>query len=399
MSENDPFAGKDEAPNSVPRGAREIPVEPPPEGFRYEERWPAQIAGDATTCWVLATDKSIFKGDGVGAWVECPELPAKLVANPGEPASGDRVDLAGYTLVFEDDFATLSVGSVHGKGAAKWGDWPPYGGSGAFSASDWAQVSYPNYAEVVKVEGGDLELGMIWNATRNLWESGCLASKDETSAGFALQYGYWSARMKMPNAGQGAWPAFWLMSENSIPGNTGIRLEVDILEWYGVDHAQAGSVGQTVHYWKADGGQDSDSVGFWGSIPGGDATQWHVYGCEINPAEIIYFVDGLETNRVALNSLYATAPMYIIIDYAIGGGWAVTGEPYASLGPSTLEVDWVRAYALPTTLSRAVAAREANKLLAQKAKSDEGVRELPPGVHVRVGTVIPGGMRRRGLRR
>ena len=48
---------------------------------------------------------------------------------------GQDRDLPGYTLAFEDNFDTLSVGPDTDKGSATWGNWPPYGPAGAFSRS------------------------------------------------------------------------------------------------------------------------------------------------------------------------------------------------------------------------------------------------------------------------
>ena len=47
------------------------------------------------------------------------------------------IDLTGYTLVFEDNFDTLSVADTDDKGEETWFFWPPYGPAGAFSASHW----------------------------------------------------------------------------------------------------------------------------------------------------------------------------------------------------------------------------------------------------------------------
>jgi hypothetical protein len=40
--------------------------------------------------------------------------------------------------------------------------------------------------------------------------------------------------------------------------------------------------------------------------------------------------------------------MFVMIAYALGGGWPVTGEPFASHGNSSLLVDWIRVYSLPS---------------------------------------------------
>jgi beta-glucanase (GH16 family) len=141
------------------------------------------------------------------------------------------IDLTGYKLVFSDEFQTPSVGSHKGKGAAKWGDWPPYGPAGAFSVSHWVRGR-------VRVNNGILFCDAVWNPQRNdaagnNWESGLIASMDISRSGFAQRFGYRSARMKMPDAGEGAWCAFWLASASGIP-NAGTKgYAIDIAELYG----------------------------------------------------------------------------------------------------------------------------------------------------------------------
>ena len=69
------------------------------------------------------------------------------------------IDVTGYTLVFEDNFDTLSVGSDTDKGSATWGNWPPYGPAGAFSRSHWPQWR-------LEVVDGVLRSNMVWNPNR-----------------------------------------------------------------------------------------------------------------------------------------------------------------------------------------------------------------------------------------
>jgi beta-glucanase (GH16 family) len=263
------------------------------------------------------------------------------------------IDLTGYKLVFSDEFNTLSVGSADGKGSAKWGDWPPYGPAGAFSRSHWARRR-------LGVDNGILFSEAVWTAQRrdaagNNWESGLIASMDKKRSGFAQRFGYWSARMKMPNAGEGAWCAFWLASASGIP-NAGTKgYEIDIAELYG-SQFKKGPGGDrynwVVHPWNSDGSQAPPPYegGEWVDIPGGDAiNQWHIYGCKVAPDFITFYIDGQEVGRKPTNLEYLNDPLYIIINYALRD--PLTGEPFANKGRSSLQVDWVRAYSLPSNIS------------------------------------------------
>ena len=66
---------------------------------------------------------------------------------------------------------------------------------------------------------------------------------------------------------------------------------------------------------------------------------------EVNPAEIVSYLDGVEMSRTPTCSNYISAPLYIILNYAMQNNHS--GEPFQSHGSSALQVDWVRAYTLP----------------------------------------------------
>ncbi len=84
-------------------------------------------------------------------------------------------------------------------------------------------------------------------------------------------------------------------------------------------------------------------------IPGGDAiNEWHIYGCKVAPDFIRFYIDGKEVGRKPTNLDYLKDPLYIIINYALRD--PLTGEPFASKGRSSLQVDWVRAYSLPSNV-------------------------------------------------
>jgi beta-glucanase (GH16 family) len=262
------------------------------------------------------------------------------------------IDLTGYSLVFSDEFNNLSVGSDSGKGNAKWGDWPPYGPAGAFSVSHWSRRR-------LRVDRGILFSDAVWNPERNdaadnNWESGLIASMDKTKSGFAQRFGYWSAKMKMPDAGEGAWCAFWLASASGIPRAGTKGYEIDIVEAYGGQFKKGPGGDEynwVVHPWNADGSQAPPPYegGEWVNIPGGDAIKdWHIYGCKVAPDFITFYIDGQEVGRKPTNLDYLKDPLYIIINYALRDPLA--GEPFTRKRPSSLQVDWVRAYRLPSNI-------------------------------------------------
>ena len=277
------------------------------------------------------------------AQVSAPNNLRIVTGEPPPPGPGDPqdIDLTGYKLVFEENFDVLSVADTDAKGDKTWYAFPPYGQAGSFSSSHWTPDAMQCIDDILVNTAS-------WNSDRDdpfdkNWETGCLASMDKTRSGFAQRYGYWSARVKMPDAGWSAWTAFWLASASGIP-NGGKGYEIDIFEWYGDSKSH---VGHSVHPWNEDGSQGEGDGGGFGPIPGGDATNtWHIYGCKVDPQWITFYIDGFESKRLPTNNEYLVGPLYIIIDYALRGD-LVSGDKFDTKEPSHMLVDWVRAYELP----------------------------------------------------
>lgn len=263
-------------------------------------------------------------------------------------AFGQDRDLTGYTLVFSDEFDARSIGDHRDKGSNTWGDYPPYGAAAAFSFSHW-MGSFQGRTDFATVDGGILSL---WTRRVELndsngrnWVSGVIASKDVRNSGFAQRFGYWSARVRMPDARNSAWCAFWLASTSGIPSAGSKGYEIDILEWYG--RGSRTVVDHVAHPWNADGSQAPPPFegGITVPIPGGTFNEFHVYGCEVNPTNVIFYIDGVETFRRDTHLDYVNDPLYIILNYALQGG----PDPDFPLD-SAFEVDWVRAYSLPASV-------------------------------------------------
>ena len=112
---------------------------------------------------------------------------------------------------------------------------------------------------------------------------------DKRRNGFAQRFGYWSTKMKMPDAGQGAWCAFWLASASGIPNGGTKGYEIDIVEAYGGPFKEdpgGDKYNWVVHPWNADGSQAPQPYegGEWEDVPGGDAiNNWHIYDCKVAP--------------------------------------------------------------------------------------------------------------------
>lgn len=164
---------------------------------------------------------------------------------------------------------------------------------------------------------------------------------------FAFRYGRIEARMRLPG-GQGLWPAFWLLPQDSPYGGWAASGELDIMEAVNLGGSGGNEVHGTIHY----GGQwpDNQYSGEAYQVPMDARDEFHVYAVEWDRGEIRWYVN--DVMYAMRNNWFSTGgpfpapfdqPFYIIFNVAVGGNWP--GAPNASTEfPVTMEVDWVRVY-------------------------------------------------------
>jgi len=169
----------------------------------------------------------------------------------------------------------------------------------------------------------------------------------------AFRYGRIEARMKLPG-GQGLWPAFWLLSQDSPLGSWAATGEIDVMEAVNLGASGGNDVFGTLHY----GGEFPGNV-FSGSgtTVATDATaNFHDYAIEWDADEIRWYVDNVlyATQNSWYSDAGTTTPegaypapfnqaFHILLNVAVGGN--LPGSPDGStVFPVTMEVDWVRVY-------------------------------------------------------
>jgi len=242
----------------------------------------------------------------------------------GTATSGSALDLSKYRLSFNENFDTMSI--APSGTSARWysgarGDF----GSATFADSIGSDGPF-------SVSGGALTIKM--ENVDGHWQSGAIQTVNSSGQGFAQQYGYFEMRAKFP-AGAGAWPAFWLLSQNSYgsPPPNLVRSEYDIVEAYGSDpdgyHTAAHLRTATEHVWKSDYTTVSRSM-FDG--------QFHTYGGLVTPDWLITYFDGKEVARMPTGNEFDT-PLYMVVDLAMN-----SGEVNQAAGTYAMVVDYVRAY-------------------------------------------------------
>jgi beta-glucanase (GH16 family) len=146
---------------------------------------------------------------------------------------------------------------------------------------------------------------------------------------FSQTYGYFEISAKLP-AGQGLWPAFWLLQEDGD-----WPPEIDVMEVLGQDTTKLYS---TVHTEQT----GSHTASYFNAVTSDMAASFRRYGVNWQADKITFYFDGKVVGQVATPA-DLHEPMYMIVNLAVGGSWP--GAPNAStVFPATLQVDYIRVY-------------------------------------------------------
>jgi hypothetical protein len=249
----------------------------------------------------------------------------------------------GRTLVYSEEFDHPIVISRDGAGADYTAAKPTYDGVQDFGDAAFADPGQ-GFDNVRVVDDQYLRIDVEPNppghtdpqgwGRRHL--GGMLASARPGGSGFSAQYGYFEARMLMP-AAPGTWPAFWMLPSDNLVAPTSTVAEIDAVEHYG--HAPTGACHSTHEHT----GSGDNGVARCGTRFGSDraALSWHTYGVSILPSGITFFIDG-QVVATAPQVDGGGAPMFFLIDLALGGGWPV--DLSAVQDRAVLYVDHVRVY-------------------------------------------------------
>jgi len=248
-----------------------------------------------------------------------------------ESSTGPEVQL--NQIVWQDEFDGPAGQSPD---PAKWGY--DVGGSGWGNNQLEFDTARP---ENVSLDGqGNLTIV----ARREDYQGRAYTSARINTLGrFERTRGRFEARIRLP-AGQGIWPAFWLLGGNF--GSVGWPEcgEIDIMEYRG---QETRVVHGSLHGPGYSGGNALSSLFQLrlGSFDG----DFHVFAVEWSEDRITWLVDGMAYKTVRPGNLPAGSrwvfdhPFFVILNVAVGGNFV--GPPDASTTfPQTMTVDYVRVY-------------------------------------------------------
>jgi beta-glucanase (GH16 family) len=233
-----------------------------------------------------------------------------------------------WNMVFQDEFNANALDT------ARWATCYDWNKNGCYHQSN-NELNWYDSAHV-SVSDGSAHLLATNTATTGSdghsynYVSGMITTGRDSyfaPAKYSFQYGYAEARLKLP-AGQGLWPAFWL-----LPADQTWPPEVDIMENLGHESNKAY---MSYHWIPAAGGHDFDVSQY----VGGDVTAWHTYGVDWQPGVIHWYIDGV-VRKTYTNANVTSKSMYVLLNLAVGGDWP--GNPDGTtVFPATMDIDYVR---------------------------------------------------------
>ena len=185
------------------------------------------------------------------------------------------------------------------------------------------------------------------------------SSRLHTNGRMSFKYGTLEARIKLPDLGNGLWPAFWMLGTNFGIDGWPKSGEWDIMEAGYKEAIDNGTVNTSVsgalHWWH-ETGTWSD----WLQADASAATQvspavhqdYHTYKLDWTPTNVAISVDGNTYFTMDITdpnmSEFRTDPAYIILNLAVGGFNFVQITDPAQITapfPAKMYVDYVRLYA------------------------------------------------------
>jgi beta-glucanase (GH16 family) len=241
-----------------------------------------------------------------------------------------------YKLVWSDEFDGTSINGNNWNfetGGAGWGN--------------KELQYYTDRSANARIENGCL----IIEAKKESYQTNAYTSARITTQNKKyITYGKVEARISLP-AGQGTWPAFWMMPNKSVYGGWPRSGEIDIMEHIGSDPRM---ISHAVHTQQASGGRCWSSRGYYDDVE----NDFHTYAIEWikeyqsgNDA-IIFYVDGvqsaLKNQGNYLTGTYSDWPFdqdfYVILNLAVGGTMGGNVDNRIFDNPVQMKVDYVRIY-------------------------------------------------------
>ncbi len=169
----------------------------------------------------------------------------------------------------------------------------------------------------------------------------------DTQGKVSFQYGYIEARIKMP-AGEGNWPAFWMLGTDISQVGWPVSGEVDIAEQGGHQPKRNSAA---IHYSTTLSGCCGNHRYEYGEVWNDSdlSADFHTYGLAWTPNQITLFIDRISFWTITPSGLRSdywpvNKPYFLILNNAIGPRGGGFGGTWGAWTTSQMSIDYVRAY-------------------------------------------------------
>ena len=244
------------------------------------------------------------------------------------------IDKLIWSDEFEGDFIDTTKWKFengdHGWGNNEWQNYQPQG-------SDNVEVKDGTLRITARKTGPGQQVGDYTSARINSLES--------------FLYGRIEIRAKMPEyKGPGIWPALWMLGENI--GDLGWPLcgEIDLMEYIS---SNPDSVLMTIHS-QANNHMNGTQLSS-GFVPLPNIEEeFNIFGLLWEEERLVFYVNGPEQVLLTINrpeeynqeNWPFDKPQYFLMNIAVGGNLGGLDGVDDSIFPATMEIDYVRVYAL-----------------------------------------------------
>ncbi|NDV61210.1 family 16 glycosylhydrolase [Puniceicoccales bacterium CK1056] len=255
---------------------------------------------------------------------------------------------AGWTLVWQDEF-TQANGSP--PDPSKWGY-----DIGGWGWGNGEEQYYTDSTDNARIENNQLVIEMRDDTGTNgnpddYFGNDYTSARLLTKGKFDQLYGKFEARIKVPEGGDGLWPAFWMLGADFPNTAWPFCGEIDIMEYVS---RQPNEIFGTIHGPGYSGGSAYGQIVNIGEAVVND---YHIFAVEWEPDEIRWYFDGVlyHTANPAdvapndwvfneSNPPQATDGFFMILNMAIGGNFGGAIDANNINFPTQMLVDYVRVY-------------------------------------------------------
>ena len=266
----------------------------------------------------------------------------------------------GWTLVWSDEFDNPEIDS------SKW-DWE----TNCWGGGNNELQCYTDRSDNSFIRDGNLVIRaqkedftgpaepLEWQSDAGQKSLPYTSARLRTLGKADWKYGRIEVRAKLP-AGQGIWPAVWMLPTDYVYGGWAASGEIDIMEAVNLSQGNQMKVHGTLHYGREWPGQVSSGTSY--TTQGFDPVgEFHTYALEWSKREMRWYVDdvhfatqrssGWYSQIVGADGFFENVPgdapfdqpFHLLMNVAVGGNWPSPPDASTEL-PVEMEVDFVRVF-------------------------------------------------------